>query len=290
MTKPLAVNAWYAYSKMYNFTTGVNIYPKDAIKTKTTETADETKKRESIIAKVDEEANALKGMLWMGYANVGFGVRAPWAVGRFCPGAGVITRKMADRTAVDNYENVNDICTLTTGADAGYNRCYNKHALRYQNRQRRDRKKTTNLKLDKAIAIAIQKEMETAAFKTTGKIASRGIYSNCGESTYKRPSTSTATVAVEFSNEASLDWYSGQAEYDPTTGKQKATGDKTLWPKMMKFTQMVWKNTSKVGFGVKNDQVVAWYCEAKGNVGTAEDFKANVGEPCVGTTVTKKYN
>jgi hypothetical protein len=34
---------------------------------------------------------------------------------------------------------------------------------------------------------------------------------------------------------------------------------------MLRFTQMVWKNTSKVGFGVKGDTVIAWYCAARGN-------------------------
>ena len=50
---------------------------------------------------------------------------------------------------------------------------------------------------------------------------------------------------------------------------------------MLKFTQMVWKNTSKVGFGVKDSTVIAWYCASKGNVGGAEDYKANVGKPCI---------
>jgi hypothetical protein len=44
---------------------------------------------------------------------------------------------------------------------------------------------------------------------------------------------------------------------------------------------MVWKNTGKVGFGVKGDTVIAWYCSASGNIGGPEDYKANVGELCV---------
>jgi hypothetical protein len=55
---------------------------------------------------------------------------------------------------------------------------------------------------------------------------------------------------------------------------------------MLRFTQMVWKNTSKVGFGVKGDTVIAWYCEARGNQGSPEDYKANVGAVCV----TNGYN
>jgi len=44
---------------------------------------------------------------------------------------------------------------------------------------------------------------------------------------------------------------------------------------------MVWKNTSKVGFGVKGDTVIAWYCDARGNQGGPEDYKANVGAVCI---------
>jgi hypothetical protein len=44
---------------------------------------------------------------------------------------------------------------------------------------------------------------------------------------------------------------------------------------------MVWKNTSKVGFGVKGAYVIAWYCDSKGNVGGAEDYKANIGTDCI---------
>jgi hypothetical protein len=42
---------------------------------------------------------------------------------------------------------------------------------------------------------------------------------------------------------------------------------------------MVWKNTSKVGFGVKGNIVIAWYCDSK-LAGGPEDYKANVGTLC----------
>jgi len=59
-----------------------------------------------------------------------------------------------------------------------------------------------------------------------------------------------------------------------------ASGDAAKWAKMQRFAQMVWKNTSKVGFGVKGDRVIAWYCDARGNQGGAEDYKANIGALC----------
>jgi hypothetical protein len=52
---------------------------------------------------------------------------------------------------------------------------------------------------------------------------------------------------------------------------------------MLEFTQMVWKNTSKVGFGVRGKWVIAFYCEQKGNVGIPADYKANIGAECMKT-------
>jgi hypothetical protein len=52
---------------------------------------------------------------------------------------------------------------------------------------------------------------------------------------------------------------------------------------------MVWKNTSKVGFGVKGDRVIAWYCDVRGNQGGAEDYKANIGALCVSNGYNQCY-
>jgi hypothetical protein len=52
---------------------------------------------------------------------------------------------------------------------------------------------------------------------------------------------------------------------------------------------MVWKNTAKVGFGVKGDTVIAWYCSTKGNAGGPEDFKVNVGAVCLQNGYNKCY-
>lgn len=125
------------------------------------------------------------------------------------------------RTAIDNVQNVNPICTLAaTDADGGYNRCYNKLALRYHNEQRALREGTENLVLDPLIAKYIQAEMEKPAFATTGKIANRGPWVECGESTYKQDRTATPGAdAVEFTDEASKAWYAGNTEYDAATGQ-----------------------------------------------------------------------
>jgi hypothetical protein len=95
---------------------------------------------------------------------------------------------------------VNALCTLaTTVEDGGYNRCYNKLALRYHNEQRALRVETKNLELDPAIARYIQTEMEKAAFTGTSAtagtipVANRGPWAGCGESVYKRPSSSSSS-------------------------------------------------------------------------------------------------
>jgi len=211
MTTPLAVDQWYGFAKFYDYDKGTNKYPAGTSKAGK--------------AKVDQEAAYFKGLLWRSYGKVSFGVRAPWVVGRFCPPTGATA--VTTRTAVDNVENVNPICVPKTGS---YNRCYNKLALKYHNEMRALREGTKNLELDPAIATYIQAEMEKPGFATAGKIASRGPWAECGESTYKQDKTAAPGAdAVEFTNEASKAWYAGQSEYDATTGKQTASGDTAKW-------------------------------------------------------------
>jgi hypothetical protein len=168
MTTPLAVNQWYGHSKMYDHKKGTTIYPKGA-----------TSKPQ-----VDLEADFYKGLLWRAYGKASFAVHAPWVVGRFC-GSAVGAIAPAKRTAIDNVQNVNPVCTLAVGTtDGGYNICYNKMALRYHNEQRSLREGTKNLKFDPAIAKYIQAEMEKTTFSSTGKITKGGQWTECGESLY----------------------------------------------------------------------------------------------------------
>jgi uncharacterized protein YkwD len=60
---------------------------------------------------------------------------------------------------------------------------------------------------------------------------------------------------------------------------------------------MVWKGASgkKVGFGINNNVVVAWYCPTGNDPDTSQEFKDNVcdaGCPkwCVTDSVNKCYN
>jgi len=116
-------------------------------------------------------------------------------------------------------------------------------------------------------------------FSTKGKIEDFSIYTDCNQSIFKKDDAGTTTKSVEFTNLASETWYKGNLDYNPDTGLVRSETASNQ-DKMLKFTQMVWRNTSKVAFGVKGDIVIAWYCDAKGNVGGAEDYKVNIGALC----------
>lgn len=96
MRKALGSDQWYGYKSKYDFKTGKNKYADKATKAQKTKT--------------DTEADALKNMLWKAHTTVGFAVSSPWVVGRFCQPASPPPR--AKRTAVDNVENVKDICKV----------------------------------------------------------------------------------------------------------------------------------------------------------------------------------
>jgi len=85
-----------------------------------------------------------------------------------------------------------------------------------------------------------------------------------------------------LNNDAGKNWYSGELYYNFNTGDLPK--DKDEKKAVEKFSKMVWKNTKKVGFGVKGKWVIAWYCDAKPNKGS---FVQNIGDHCM---VSAKYN
>ena len=62
-----------------------------------------------------------------------------------------------------------------------------------------------------------------------------------------------------------------------------------------RFTQMIWKDVKKVGFGVKSPWAIAWYCP-KGNqppvgeTGSADTYKKNVKKTCIEKGMNVCYN
>jgi hypothetical protein len=89
---------------------------------------------------------------------------------------------------------------------------------------------------------------------------------------------------------ASTFWYDGMNHYDfvagtATTGKTVAQAAQSA-----NFAQMVWKSSSKVGFGVFDKYVVAWYCETAGEPKNAAKSKLNVGKICYKHGYNRCYN
>lgn len=60
-------------------------------------------------------------------------------------------------------------------------------------------------------------------------------------------------------DEATGGWYSNSGTYNFASGRANSAQDKLA---AYQFTQMVWKGSKgkKVGFGIKDKKVVAWYC------------------------------
>jgi hypothetical protein len=71
--------------------------------------------------------------------------------------------------------------------------------------------------------------------------------------------------------EASNQWYQGTDNYNFASGRANSASVKKS---AYQFTQMVWKGTrgKKVGFGVKGETAVAWYCPTGNNPDTSSDF------------------
>jgi len=92
-------------------------------------------------------------------------------------------------------------------------------------------------------------------------------YRSCGQSVY----TAIDPYYLLTTAEASIQWYVGIDDYNGDTGRAKRGG---YQEGAYQFTQMVWKGAKgkKVGFGVKDDKAVAWYCLTGNEPDLATDF------------------
>lgn len=127
--------------------------------------------------------------------------------------------------------------------------------------------------------------MDKTDFK--GKVEKAGRFASCGENTFE---DKAGTANFQFGNTASEAWHKGETYYNPTTGGIKTDlNSEDNRKAMLRFTLMVWKNTRKVGFGVRGKYVVAWYCDKQGNLGLSTDFQNNVGASCIVDRYNKCY-
>lgn len=74
-------------------------------------------------------------------------------------------------------------------------------------------------------------------------------------------------------DKATLEWYKGESTYDYVNGEPKDAKDKA---KSMKATNLLWKSSTLVGFGIKGKFVLAYYCAPAAYKDTKKDYKMNV--------------
>jgi hypothetical protein len=56
-------------------------------------------------------------------------------------------------------------------------------------------------------------------------------------------------------------WYAGNTEFNYVNGEPMAWNEKGRYTKYQDFTKMMWKKTTKVGFGIRGKWVIARYCD-----------------------------
>ena len=77
---------------------------------------------------------------------------------------------------------------------------------------------------------------------------------------------------MSTTDEAAKSWYSKIESYDFETNALKPDTDNEA----LKFTQLIWKSSTTVGFGIKDSVVVAWFCPEGNQPDDPEVFKSNV--------------
>jgi hypothetical protein len=164
-----------------------------------------------------------------------------------------------------------------------YNKCYNQREQTAHNKKR-EVHEARGLNDGKAFDNSANLFAQGAARTIQGILASmpRGeiikmpdankrpaAYRDCGENIFvnvvdTRKSLFTANIATEA-------WYAGQSQYDFNAHQPKSVAFSV---QADQFTQLVWANTRNVGFGIRGDTVVAWYCNTGGNTPkTVSNFK-----------------
>jgi hypothetical protein len=108
-------------------------------------------------------------------------------------------------------------------------------------------------------------------------------FRECGENIYE----GADRVKTFLSGIATDDWYNGWNDYNFEEYKPKNAFDTY---ESDQFTQLVWKRTQSVGFGIRGNTVVAWYCDAGNTPRTESAFMQNVSKVCVQGTGQNIWN
>jgi hypothetical protein len=257
MNTNAAIKDWYDNEAKYD-------YAKYKSKTDSTDDNKAIKKFTQVVWKYD--GDDIKDI------KVGFGISGGYVYAYYCKGGNVD----------DKYDkNVLENCLKDK-----YNKCYNDKAVKAHNKKRAlhffDDEKN-ELKVDIEAAKVLQKIMDdmdadpkkVMSEKTLRDIDRTGDYvKKCNVNVHMH----TDAVEQHDGDHATEGWYKNSESYDYVTSKPKLVHDKEDEPTKIKsdtYTQLIWKTSTKVGFGIKGKFVVAWYCDKKGNVrdGKAKDSK-----------------
>ena len=175
-----------------------------------------------------------------------------------------------------------------------YDNCYNVGAVSYAN-LKRGQAGAAELVLDTSVAAKAQAWADALlarAAPAPSTAADGRDPAVCGENVFDqsvagdRAGMRTSTAPADY-------WYGGSAHYDFTKNlvKENISAEEALLAS--EFTRLVWKASTKVGFGISKDgrYVVAWFCEEPGNVmkndynqlipANAATNAKNVGKNCI---------
>jgi len=243
-------------------------------------------------------------MMWSSTMMVAFGIKKRHVAAWYCnpPQApfnsnayGVPT----DQKAPTFKQNVMKPCVVVSTDSKGqitymYNKCFNDRETKAHNAKRAIHvvEKLTN---NAGIAREIQKILngmprgEPVAMPTASKrpVSPPGEdqikLRDCGESVF----TTANVLKLLTDSLATEGWYAGIAMYDFDNHRPRSPPDRKYSDQ---FTQMVWASTKHIGFGVRGDTVVAWYCSKGGNTPrTASQFQQNVNPICITGTGDQRW-
>jgi hypothetical protein len=159
-----------------------------------------------------------------------------------------------------------------------WNTCYNEIALKEINVFRKEYK-ADDLKTKATMAIGAQKHAEKLLKEGKLSDSPQTDRKDCGETIYEHTESKQADMwDLNNKNLAMKSWVENKKFYDFTSGKSTPKEDGEDKKKSDLFTQVVWKASTEVGFGIAGKYVVAWYCEA-GNV--KDKYLDNVGNKCI---------
>jgi len=198
-------------------------------------------------------------MVWKSAESVAFGVKSPWVVAWFCSNS--FPKTIGDRRATDRKANI-----LRTQIVGGYNVAYNKLALKTHNVKRSQHQGTPSMTTYPEAAKQIQKFMDEESFNgvTPAESARPKAFRDCAESIYTLQDLTKLGLLAKGENGKDIAtefWYAqGDKNIDYTTGKPYANGDQKAVNQLL---HIIWKSTKKVGFGIKDKWVVAWYCDVR---------------------------